>query len=112
MEKLIELLNEYEKSWLNEFEKYNNAGIVEWVEHTKWNLYWRYWGNTWSYMVVISKEYGFIKWLVDNEKIDKHQVHILCWTDDMEYNYSEEELILMELAIQDNPIEFLVSILK
>lgn len=102
MKKLIELLNEYKETkkilnydmdWQLEID---NAIYVNYpnIERLCWKQFW------------------FIKWLVENEKIDKHQVHILCWTDDMEYNYSEEELILMELAIQDNPIEFLISILK
>jgi hypothetical protein len=110
MDKLIELLNEYEKSWLNEFEKYNNAGIVEWVEHTKWNLYWRYRWNTWSYMVVISKEYGFIKRLVDNDKIEFREDFYL--EDQHWWWFWEDENIIMLLSIQDNPIEFLVKILK
>ena len=107
MEKLVKLLNEY-----GEIRKYNNVGIVEWVEHTKWNLYWKYWENTWSYMVVISKEYGFIKWLVDNDKIDKDIVRkkakYLVLTNWLKYY----EWLIMELSIQDNPIEFLCEILK
>ena len=108
MEKLLELLNEYEKSWLNEFEKYNNAGIVEWVEHTKWNLYWRYWENTWSYMVVISKEYGFIKWLVENDKIDLLKLDNRIALSE----FNKVERVLMALSISDTPIEDLISYLK
>lgn len=104
MEKLIELLNEYERSkwyeWLWE--------IKEWIPYFDDEL-----PRTKAYISVLicAKPYGFIKWLVDNDKTNKHEVHLL-WTDDMEYNYSEEELILMELAIQDNPIDFLLNILK
>ena len=99
IEKLIELLNEYDSSnWWKETEE----GI-----DNIWKIY-----EFHSELQIISKKYWFIKWLVENDKIDKHQVHILCWTDDMEYNYSEEELILMELAIQDEPIRFLCEIIK
>lgn len=98
MEKLVKLLNEY---W--EIRKYNNVGIIEWVEHTKWNLYWKYWENTWSYMVVISKEYGFIKWLVDNDKIG---IPTLVWRLDA------YETVLCDLAISSTPIETLISYLK
>ncbi len=98
MEKLIKLLNEY-----SEIRKYNNAGIVEWVEHTKWNLYWKDWENTWSYMVVISKEYGFIKWLVENNKI---AIPSLIW------RFDEYETVLCNLAISSTPIETLISYLK
>lgn len=60
---------------------------------------------------------GFIKWLVENNKID------LEWT---EYSYyfkikdksyysndvPTENIIIMLLAISDNPIDFLIEILK
>lgn len=115
MEKLLELLNQYEK-------KIKKSEFYEWEKWIWWdtNLFRRdtrdeEWSHIYSDTAdtyVISKKYGFIKWLVDNNKIDKRQVHILCWTDDMEYNYSERELVLMELAIQDTPINFLISLLK
>ena len=61
-------------------------------------------------LLIISKEYWFIKWLVENEKIDVEKVKI-NWL-----NYVNDEIlenkILMRLSIQDEPIEFLVSILK
>ena len=97
--KLIELLNEYRtEKWernLNEFE----------VSQTLDSL---------NYLRL------FIKWLVDNDKINfrkldykKYDVDIptryYLWT---YIRYSFEKEILMTLAIQDNPIEFLVSILK
>ena len=111
MEKLIELLNEHAHT-----RKYNNAEIVERVEHTKWNLYWRYRENTWSYMIVISKEYWFIKWLVDNDKIDLNNSELSNFRN-VYYGYENDKdtpykTVLMLLSIQDNPIEFLVSILK
>ena len=71
---------------------------------------------------VICKEFWFIKWLVENDKVDWnfidyaeiHQTkrelesnYELC---DIEKQYYER--LLMLLSIQDNPIEFLVSILK
>ena len=63
---------------------------------------------------IISKKFWFIQWLVDNEKID------FSW----EWKLSSELVSLFErkldnaewvialLSIQDNPIEFLISILK
>jgi hypothetical protein len=52
----------------------------------------------------------FIKWLVENDKIDisKTPWHFI-------YHYTDEDIVkeaLMHLAIQDKPIEFLISILK
>jgi len=99
MEKLIELLNEYrtEKGErnLNEFE----------VSQTLDSL---------NYLRL------FIKWLVDNEKINLRKldyrvssvdipVRYYLWTF---IRYSFEKEILMSLAIKDEPIEFLISILK
>ena len=94
MEKLLNLLNEYrtEKGErnLNEFE----------VSQTLDSL---------NYLRL------FIKWLVDNDKIDKQKVkekseflHIYTIPNPEKYYKS----LIMELSIQDNPIEFLVSILK
>lgn len=68
-------------------------------------------------MMLISKQYPLVKRLIDNDKID------LEWT---EYSYyfkikdksyysndvPTENIILMLLTIQDEPIEFLISILK
>ena len=125
MEKLIELLNEFEK------EVY--ADEHEHIEYPDWTWddweYWFEWDSSilgeedwlnWSWsdyrcynsdLVIISKRYWFIDWLVKNDKIN--EVKLSCvWTDDMQYYYSEEDILLMLLSIQDNSIEFLVSILK
>lgn len=106
MEKLIELLNEYrtekgERS-LNEFE----------VSQTLDSL---------NYLRL------FIQWLVDNDKIDFNFVERV-WSWDFIYDmdspyyysctcedlkeYDEVDRVLMLLAIQDEPIEFLLSIIK
>lgn len=75
--------------------------------------------------LICLKKYEFIKWLLYNNKIasdgikprDKlvKEITILdqdgnaIWWDN---KYTEEEQLLMYLSIQDNPIEFLISILK
>ena len=68
--------------------------------------------------VLISKNFWFIKWLVDNDKIDLDKVKEI-WIKhngrmdvDGLYRFSVYERILMLLSIQDNPIEFLISILR
>ena len=98
MEKLIELLNEYENT-----DNWENRYQVEFRESK-----------------IISKKFWFIKWLVENDKIDlwkikklyrksnEHSVH----TYPIMYEYSDYESLLMILAIQDEPIKFLISILK
>ena len=71
---------------------------------------------------VISKNYGFIKWLVDNDKIDFDTIPnkikeiwmpiLIQWEIQYWFDSSDLYWLLMVLSIQDNPIEFLVSILK
>ena len=54
---------------------------------------------------LISKKYQFIERLVKNDKIDMSKL-------DSRYSKVEYEPLLMLLAIQDEPIDFLLSILK
>lgn len=59
---------------------------------------------------LLSTEAMFIKWLVENEKID--------FDSDIEFyflqreQHTKTESLLMLLSIQDNPIDYLCSILK
>ena len=103
MKKLLELLNEYrteqEEIELDEFE----------VSQTLDSL---------NYLRL------FIKWLVKNNKIDFRKADadiskdIVLWrepdfADFMVYRrFLDEEKVLMLLSIQDNPIEFLCSVIK
>ncbi len=117
MNKLIELLNQYEKerkSWWTwrSIDSYDNC--VYWVD-CDWET------EITMYSDLYSKYYWFIKWLVDNDKIDFDKVNkvyyknIYCWTDWKYISYAEfldEEILIMRLSIQDNPIEFLCSVLK
>ena len=106
MEKLIELLNEYETphSWMV-FKSYDDYD---------WTFYWVDcdWETeiVWSDALIISKKFWFIQWLVENEKIDRDRV------DDSYENkffwYTNYQILLMLLSIQDEPIRFLISILK
>ena len=69
-------------------------------------------------MVICSKKFWFIKWLVENDKIDTDIVYkkwFLARTydkDEVWKCFEPYEEILMLLAIQDEPINFLISILK
>ena len=99
MEKLIELLNEYENT-----DNWENRYQVEFRESK-----------------IISKKFWFIKWLVENDKIDREKF----WNSETKSSkYSDFELsydtpredytniLLMELAISDTPIEDLILYLK
>ena len=120
MEKLIELLNEYQ--WQD-----------SWSYDEKQGTPYIWWGDDLDYeCYIISKKYWFIKWLVENEKIDFESENyplkkcypyyddvlaivsqnINTYEDYCKSCYDKYESLLMLLSIQDNPIEFLVSILK
>lgn len=125
MEKLIELLNEYSLRFIE------NKYLIKWEiwENPIWiygyvREYWLWWA---SKLIIISKEFWFIKWLVDNNKIDFQKVmeQNKNWYDitrvnpddnfidnAIEYDDELDLFIIMLLSIQDNPIEFLISILK
>lgn len=124
MEKLIELLNE----WY--LEKYGtNPNFVRFEDYGC-NDYWYFiWDD--KLMVeteVWTKKYWFIKWLVDNDKINFHLVKRVwswdfvydmtgnpyynsCFCEDLE-EYGDVDRVLMLLAIQDEPLTFLISILR
>ena len=109
MEKLIKLLNEHRGELLNwniqnKPMRYHYGGYVFWLSDlTEQNCM----------LLIISKSYGFIKRLVDNDKIDFVKLY------DSVSNYCEDlvpypayECLLMLLAISDTPIEDLISYLK
>ena len=108
MDKLVALLNEFEKekkSWFTwrSIDSYDNCvyGVdCDWETEIT------------MYSDLYSKQYWFIKWLVDNDKIDykKFEDSIERYYDLEDYYLSEQ--VLMFLSIQDNPIEFLISILR
>ena len=105
MEKLIELLNEY--SWCDvEIKKredksdlYLLDGFAVCEERILWKKYW------------------FIRWLVENDKIERNEfIHKSRDWDIFNEKLSAKEddylCLLMLLSIQDEPIRFLISILK
>lgn len=110
MEKLIELLNEYNKEITN--------GEIWWKEwkydEEFWNLLcWDYNWWTFSEMYCISKKFWFIKWLVENDKINFYKWKFLeypIWSN----NYDECDYLdlIQWLAISDTPIDDLIYYLK
>ena len=117
--KLIELLNEYQKEnwpeWISFYEKNWYLGCQ--IEHYV-SAYWyeddyrvdmEYWVE-----ILISKYFWFIKWLVENDKINTKSWP-LYWFHFIMSNrqsYSFYETLLMILAISDTPIEDLLLYLK
>ena len=102
--KLIELLNEYEKH--NKSDLYYKFKLENWELYCYNDVSDVLWTMQDEAMVICSKKFWFIKWLVENEKID------LDGYPDIDFFNGDVNNLLMYLAIQDEPINFLISILK
>lgn len=107
IEKLIKLLNEYEE-W-------------KWEFTSMWLLYAWDVRDKWANIILKSKEYWFIQRLAENDKIDFNKRPELYtfkaetetrWLNNMVDGSWHYESLLMLLSIQDEPIGFLLSILK
>lgn len=136
MEKLIDLLNEYEIEREEKINSFNDKEkpLWEWykdctgdltfepTDNNKMN--WEYFSWDTAHSVIISKSYWFIQWLVQKDKINIEEIenseyYLIDWM----YYYERkkfwielkedlEEILLMLLAISENPIEFLFTILR
>lgn len=115
MEKLIQYLNQFEE----EKAKY-------WNQYCNWQYIWGRPICTTSFdmnkivqfsdLLIISKMYEFIKRLIDKDKIDFYNILKENWTFRKEFyaieNKKEYERLIMLLSVEDNPLEFLISVLK
>ena len=108
MEKLIELLNEYEKSWLNEFEleKYEEWWYCEW----NWRIFKGNWenNNELTPYELCSKQYWFIKRLVKHFMFNMTKIDARIALSD----FNATDRMLMALAISEDPITLLIDCLE
>ena len=101
MEKLIDLLNQYEESMIDKDLEEEEDWIIEyWKVRTEFNWHLRFNNaNTVQFpdemfdYYAISKKYWFIKWLIKEQKVDYD-------------NYDE---FIMDLATANDPIKYLIS---
>jgi len=119
--KLKNILNEYEDYKEKKYWKRNYIWVCYWKEdprisadRTEWEWVDNCLYEDESRAVIISKGYNFIQRLVKEDKIDLEKLlkgikenKIYCWK-----WWKTRNMLLMLLSIQDNPIEFLISILK
>lgn len=104
MDKLLDLLNE--------FDPYINGD----GEHMDNIWFFAYLGQSAVYdrdkaeSIIISRKYKFIEWLVKEGKIDYSKLKVNYIYHDTEWNLVQE--VLMQLAIDEEPLKFLNSILK
>lgn len=117
MEKLLELMNDYAHTYADYYDDTWAEIEIKFLEHTD-NCFIYY--CDWSFDslvddVIISKRFGFIGWLIKNNKIDYHNkinYDISLAIHRVPKKTTREERLLMMLSIQDEPINFLISILK
>lgn len=112
MEELIKLLNEYDDWMVSRYEEYFST---EWLFVTNA-------GQLFREEFILGKRYWFIKRLIDNDKIDFESQAMQYVKSDLSKFFAEWEdknwmsddyaMLLMLLSIQDNPIEFLISVLR
>ena len=116
--KLIELLNEYENrdddqqiEWrIWEWDKWEN-GKVRWIVNDVY-MWWV------SELVVCSAYYWFIKWLVENDKIDTDPIRtrvkrVYVELEPREFTPQDfVDRVIMLLSISDTPIEDIILYLK
>ena len=121
--KLIELLNEYDTEIMKS--ETRPRATYKWKLSCCWYDMHEVSSDLLGYLI-ISKQFRFIKWLVENDKIDivkvyknlndyEIEIRIRAVKELLEDN--EEDTIaylklLMLLAIQDEPIRFLCEIIK
>lgn len=108
MEKLLKLLNEYQTQRESKFKfsSYDERSLSFLLIDSNEVL----WEET-----IISKKFWFIERLVEEDKLDKGWLFNIitesCVFDGVDM-CSESDYIIMYLAIEDDPISFLISILK
>ena len=122
MEKEIELNIKLHNLFKEYIENYGgdakSADSLDYVVIDDWQAF-LYWQRTYLYETLISKKFGMVKWLVENDKIDRDEIIInsdfmpIAFDRKWEkYEWSEEKQLLMLLSISDTPIEDLISYLK
>ena len=125
MEKLLKLINEYEESrwnviddWLTEEERENWVEIEEQPTRKEYEWHLRHCNantvaferDTFDYYA-ISKKYWFIKWLVNKWLLEPKEIYQEAILDQIK-EWHEYEAYLQRINLQDNPIQYLISMLK
>lgn len=105
MERLIELLNKYAEE---------KGMKLRWAGGDWWLEIWDY-GEALSEAVLVSKNYGFINWLIENRYVDLNKIPIrfeyyMQWNKAPFYVDDDTNILLMELAITAFPVDLLVNL--
>lgn len=123
MEKLVELLNKFEKEkTISEWLRVDEDDEYFWRSIEDWEIVnWSYDRDAHGFMkyYIISKDFEFIKWLVDKDKIDLEWFEYSYYFKIKDNSYCSnkndiltEHILIMLLSIAENPIDLLISFLK
>ena len=124
MEKLLKLLNEHAHTYADHYDDTGEEITIEFYAHADECFQYVCDGSYETLVddVVISKRYGFIWWLIENKKIKPYKayegflywwsVEFVDWPTITSVNRQLYDSILCALALSDEPIELLISILK
>lgn len=115
MEKLVKLLNEYHFSWTEYIWYFLDEKENRIYFRTKVVDKWLIDEQRISDERIISKRFGFIKWLVEKDKIQYARIpehrYVSDHCEKCIYEWMTDN-VLMWLAISDTPIDDLISYLK
>ena len=112
MKKLIELIIEFQKeTWQSTYDldmyHYDDKlkQIIVWSDVSKWFI---------DYIDIFRLLFApwFIKWLVDNDKIEWSEKTAFVTFLERGINADKSDALVSLLAVKDNPLEFLCSVLK
>jgi len=109
--KLLELLNEYDPYIASDGERRDNL----WGYAYQWHS--AVFPKELAESYIISARYGFIKWLVENDKIDQKGIEykfqdVLFELEEEEIVKEKSDFLIILLSISSSPIEDLISYLK
>lgn len=129
MKKLLKLLNEYAHTYADYYDDTHKEIVNTFTSHTDQCFQYHYHENWIEHFetlvddVVISNRYWFIAWLIENKKFKNYKAYKNFWEARSFAEFSNWEVIttiewslyysiLSALAISENPIELLCSLLK
>ena len=125
MEKLLKLINEYEESrwtviddWLTEEEKESWAIIEEKPLRSEFQWHLRHCNantvafekDTFDYRA-LSKRYWFVKRLADRELLEPKEIYQKAILEQIK-KWEEYRAYIQRIVLADNPIQYLISMLK
>ena len=118
MEKEIELNIKLHNLFKEYIENYGgdakSADSLDYVVIDDWQAF-LYWQRTYLYETLISKKFGMVKWLVENDKIkiphELDELPAMYWYDYDSVKCKADRLIML-LSISNSPIDDLISYLK